>query len=232
MPSVHSVLPVLSAAVLATAAVAFSFPGSGKGRAGEPVAAPMPAEPAPVGVVAASDTAVFAGGCFWGVEAVFESLEGVSDAVSGYAGGSDTSPTYKDVSSGRTGHAEAVRVVYDPARVSYDQLLQVFFTVAHDPTQLDRQGPDVGSQYRSAVFYIGSSQRQATERYIAKLRDAKVWPAPIVTKVGALQEFYPAEEYHQDYLVRHPTQPYIVINDLPKLEELRKRYPELLRRSS
>jgi peptide-methionine (S)-S-oxide reductase len=190
----------------------------------------MAAEPAPVGLQAASDTAVFAGGCFWGVEAVFESLDGVSDAVSGYAGGSEPSPTYREVSAGTTGHAEAVRVVYDPARISYDQLLQVFFTVAHDPTQLNRQGPDVGTQYRSAVFYRDAAQRQATERYIAKLRDAKVWPGEIVTEVSALEAFHTAEEYHQDYLVRHPTQPYIVINDLPKLEELRKRYPGLVRR--
>jgi peptide-methionine (S)-S-oxide reductase len=133
------------------------------------------------------------------------------------------------VSSGTTGHAEAVRVVYDPARISYDQLLQVFFTVAHDPTQLDRQGPDVGTQYRSAVFYRSAAQRGATERYIAKLGVAKVWPAPIVTEVSALEEFHPAEAYHQDYLVRHPTQPYIVINDLPKLEALRQRYPALYR---
>ena len=232
MPSVHSVLPALSAAILATVAVAFSYPSSGKGRAGEPVAAPMPAEPAPVEVVAASDTAVFAGGCFWGVEAVFESLEGVTNAVSGYAGGSDPSPSYETVSSGRTGHAEAVRVVYDPGRISYDQLLQVFFTVAHDPTQLNRQGPDVGTQYRSAVFYRNPSQRETTERYIAKLREAKVWPGSIVTQLSALRGFHPAEEYHQNYLVRHPTQPYIVANDLPKLEELRRRYPALVRKVS
>jgi peptide-methionine (S)-S-oxide reductase len=192
----------------------------------------MPAETAPVGVAAASDTAVFAGGCFWGVEAVFESLEGVSDAVSGYAGGSDPSPSYDKVSSGTTGHAESVRVVYDPARISYDQLLQVFFTVAHDPTQLNRQGPDVGTQYRSAVFYRNTAQREATDRYLAKLREARVWPGKIVTQVSALRGFHAAEEYHQNYLVRHPTQPYIVINDMPKLEELRKRYPDLVRRTS
>ena len=175
---------------------------------------------------------MFAGGCFWGVEAVFESLEGVTDAVSGYAGGSAPSPSYKEVSSGTTGHAEAVRVVFDPARISYDQLLQVFFTVAHDPTQLNRQGPDVGTQYRSAVFYRDAAQREAVGRYITKLRDGKVWPGKIVTQVSPLQAFHPAEEYHQNYLVRHPTQPYIVINDMPKLEELRKRYPALVRRTS
>jgi peptide-methionine (S)-S-oxide reductase len=233
MPSVHSaVLPALAAVAVTAAAFTFTSRGSTAAVAGEPVAALMSAEPAPVGVAAASDTAVFAGGCFWGVEAVFESLEGVTDAVSGYAGGSDPSPSYDRVSSGTTGHAESVRVVYDPARISYDQLLQVFFTVAHDPTQLNRQGPDVGTQYRSAVFYRNPSQQESTERYIAKLREAKVWPGKIVTEVSALRGFHPAEEYHQNYLVRHPTQPYIVVNDLPKLEELRKRYPDLVRRTS
>ena len=232
MPMVHSVvLPAFTVAALA-AAVSFSSGASGAVAARDAMPAAMPAEPAPVGVATASDTAVFAGGCFWGVEAVFESLEGVTDAVSGYAGGSDASPSYDKVSSGTTGHAESVRVVYDPSRISYDQLLQVFFTVAHDPTELNRQGPDVGTQYRSAVFYRSPAQREAAERYIGKLRDAKVWPGKIVTEVSALKGFHPAEEYHQNYLVRHPTQPYIVVNDMPKLEELRKRYPDLVRRTS
>ena len=233
MPTAHpAVLPAFTAIFLIAAAVAVSPRGSTAGPLGPSIPALMAAEPAPAGVTAASDTAIFAGGCFWGVEAVFESLDGVADAVSGYAGGSDASPTYKEVSLGTTGHAEAVRVIYDPARISYDQLLQVFFTVAHDPTQLNRQGPDVGTQYRSAVFYRNDAQREATERYIAKLRDAKVWPGRIVTEVSALETFYPAEEYHQNYLVRHPTQPYIVINDMPKLDELRRRYPELIRPAS
>ena len=232
MPMVHSVvLPAFTVAALA-AAVSFSSGAPGGAAARDAMPAAMPAEPAPVGVATASDTAVFAGGCFWGVEAVFESLEGVTDAVSGYAGGSDASPSYDKVSSGTTGHAESVRVVYDPSRISYDQLLQVFFTVAHDPTELNRQGPDVGTQYRSAVFYRSPAQREAAERYIGKLRDAKVWPGKIVTEVSALKGFHPAEEYHQNYLVRHPTQPYIVVNDMPKLEELRKRYPDLVRRTS
>jgi len=175
------------------------------------------------------DTAVFAGGCFWGIEAVFDHLIGVSSAVSGYAGGTLASPSYEEVSTGRTGHAESVMVVYDPARISYDQLLQVFFTVAHDPTQLDRQGPDVGTQYRSAVFYRNAAQRAAAERYIAKLRDAKTYPSPIVTEVTALNAFHQAEDYHQDYLVHHPNQPYIVMNDAPKLEDLRRRFPDLYR---
>jgi peptide-methionine (S)-S-oxide reductase len=232
MPMVHSaVLPAFTVAALA-AAVSFSSGASGAAAAGDAIPAAMPTEPAPVGVAAASDTAVFAGGCFWGVEAVFESLEGVTDAVSGYAGGSDASPSYDKVSSGTTGHAESVRVVYDPSRISYDQLLQVFFTVAHDPTQLNRQGPDVGTQYRSAVFYRNPAQREAAERYIGKLRDGKVWSGKIVTEVSVLRGFHSAEEYHQNYLVRHPTQPYIVVNDMPKLEELRKRYPDLVRRTS
>jgi peptide-methionine (S)-S-oxide reductase len=160
---------------------------------------------------------------------VFEHLEGVSNVVSGYTGGSSPSPSYEAVSSGTTGHAEAVRVVYDPARISYDQLLQIFFTVAHDPTQLDRQGPDVGTQYRSAVFYRTPAQRQATERYIARIRDAGLYRRPVVTQVRPLDAFHIAEAYHQNYLVRHPNQPYIVIHDLPKLEELRRRYPGLYR---
>jgi peptide-methionine (S)-S-oxide reductase len=233
MSMVHSVvLPAFTVTALAAAAVSFGSGASEAAAAGDSIPAAMPAEPAPVGVATASDTAVFAGGCFWGVEAVFESLEGVTDAVSGYAGGSDPSPSYDKVSSGTTGHAESVRVAYDPSRISYDQLLQVFFTVAHDPTQLDRQGPDVGTQYRSAVFYRNPAQREAAERYIGKLRDGRVWPGKIVTEVSALRGFHPAEEYHQNYLVRHPTQPYIVVNDMPKLEELRKRYPDLMRRTS
>src|SRR5215207_2363245 len=160
MASAYSgLIPALAAVALAGAAVALSTPGPGGPAGTTPVPALMAAEPAPAGVTAVSDTAVFAGGCFWGVEAVFENLEGVTDAVSGYAGGSVPSPSYNEVSSGTTGHAEAVRVVYDPARISYDQLLQVFFTVAHDPTQLNRQGPDVGTQYRSAIFYRNDPQR-------------------------------------------------------------------------
>ena len=192
-------------------------------------AAALPPEPAPVGVAASTDTAVFAGGCFWGVEAVFEHLDGVSTAVSGYAGGTVRSPSYELVSSGTTGHAESVLVVYDPSRISYEQLLQVYFTVAHDPTQLNRQGPDVGTQYRSAVFYRNAAQRDAAERYIAKLTAAKVYRDPIVTEVAPLDRFNPAEAYHQDYLAHHPHQPYIVINDLPKLKELQRRFPALYR---
>ncbi|HKT60317.1 MAG TPA: peptide-methionine (S)-S-oxide reductase MsrA [Gemmatimonadales bacterium] len=191
--------------------------------------AALPPEPPPVGVAASVDTAVFAGGCFWGVEAVFDHLNGVSTAISGYAGGKVRSPTYEEVSTGNTGHAESVLVVYDPSRISYDQLLQVFFTVAHDPTQLDRQGPDVGSQYRSIVFYRNDAQREAARRYIAKLEAAKVYRGPIVTEVVPLDGFNRAEAYHQDYLAHHPHQPYIVINDAPKLEALQREFPALYR---
>lgn len=174
-------------------------------------------------------TAVFAGGCFWGVEAVFEHVAGVAEATSGYAGGDAETADYRQVSSGKTGHAEAVEVRYDPARVTYGQLLKVFFSVAHDPTQLDRQGPDRGSQYRSAIFYANDEQRQIAEAYIAELSRADAFPRPIVTEVTPLGGFYPAEAYHQGYLARHPHQPYIVINDLPKLEALKRQLPEIYR---
>jgi len=179
--------------------------------------------------IARTETIVFAGGCFWGVEAVFEHVKGVSSAVSGYAGGTTKLPTYGDVSSGSTGHAESVQVVFDPAQVSLEQLLEVFFLVAHDPTQRNRQGPDVGTQYRSAVFYSSTAQQAAVQEYVAGLVKKKVYPQPIVTEVAPLSAFYPAESYHQGYLARHPDQPYIVINDMPKLENLRRTFPALYR---
>lgn len=177
----------------------------------------------------AEQTAVFAGGCFWGVDAVFKHVGGVSDVVSGYAGGAAATAHYELVGNGNTGHAEAVRVRFDPAQVSYRQLLQVFFSVAHDPTQLNRQGPDVGSQYRSAIFYTGAEQGNMAQTYIQELAAARTFSAPIVTQVVPLQQFYPAEEHHQNYLALHPHQPYIVINDMPKLEQLRKKFPALYR---
>ena len=188
---------------------------------------PAPAVDIPASSVKAPQTAVFAGGCFWGVEAVFRHVKGVSRAVSGYAGGMLVKPSYEQVGSGRTGHAESVEVTYDPSQVSYGQLLAVFFSVAHDPTQLDRQGPDVGTQYRSAIFYMSDDQKRVADAYIAQLDKAKVFGAPIVTQVAKLPAFYPAEGYHQNYLALHPTQPYIVINDLPKLAALQKEWPEL-----
>ena len=172
-------------------------------------------------------TAVFAGGCFWGVDAVFKHVKGVSDVVSGYAGGNVTTAHYEQVSSGNTGHAESVRVRFDPAQVSYQQLLQVFFKVAHDPTQLNRQGPDAGTQYRSAIFYTSEEQQKIAQNYIQQLTAMHNFSAPIVTQVVPLQQFYPAEEHHQNYLALHFDQPYIVFNDMPKLEQLRKQFPVL-----
>ena len=173
------------------------------------------------------DTAVFAGGCFWGIEAVFEHVKGVTNVVSGYAGGNGASPSYEDVSAGTTGHAEAVRVVYDASRVSYGQLLQVFFSVAHDPTQLNRQGPDFGTQYRSAIFYRDDAQKTAVEAYVAQLTREKAFPKAIVTEIAPLKGFFLAEEYHQDYMARHPNQPYIIINDAPKVAHLKRAFPAL-----
>jgi peptide-methionine (S)-S-oxide reductase len=172
-------------------------------------------------------TAFFAGGCFWGVEAVFEHIKGVRVVTSGYSGGTKQTADYETVSGGETGHAEAVKVIYDPAQVSYEQLLKVFFSVAHDPTELNRQGPDTGTQYRSAIFYSNDEQKRLAENYVAELTKTKTFAKPIVTQIVALDEFYKAEDYHQDYLVRHPNQPYIVINDQPKVENLRKQFPDL-----
>jgi peptide-methionine (S)-S-oxide reductase len=188
---------------------------------------PDPLTDIPLAKTKGTATAVFAGGCFWGVEAVFENVKGVANAVSGYAGGSKAAPTYEEVSTGRTGHTESVSVTYDPSRVTYGQLLKVFFSVAHDPTQLNRQGPDTGTQYRSAIFHANPEQQRVAQAYIAQLQAAKVFPAKIVTEVAPLKTFYAAEEYHQNYLVQHPTQPYIVINDLPKLAALKKELPAL-----
>jgi peptide-methionine (S)-S-oxide reductase len=192
-------------------------------------ATPLPAPKIDVPLAPATgiQTAVFAGGCFWGVEAVFEHLKGVTQVVSGYAGGSAETAKYDVVSSGSTGHAESVRITYDPARISFGQLLQVFFSVAHDPTELNRQGPDTGTQYRSAVFFGSDAQKRVTEAYIAQLQAAHAFPRPIVTQVAPLKAFYEAEAYHQDYLAHHPTQPYIVINDLPKIGNLERQFPTL-----
>jgi peptide-methionine (S)-S-oxide reductase len=177
------------------------------------------------------ETVVFAGGCFWGVEAVYRHTKGVLSATSGYSGGTVVSPGYELVSTGTTGHAESVRVVFDPSVVSFRQLLDVFFMVAHDPTEKNRQGPDTGTQYRSVVFFSSPEQQQATQAYVAELTSAKVYPRPIVTEIVPLQAFYPAEDYHQNYLALHKTQPYIVYNDLPKLGQLEAKYPGLWRDS-
>ncbi len=181
--------------------------------------------PAPTADVPAADgvqTAVVAGGCFWGVQGVFQHTAGVVNAVSGYAGGNKSTASYQIVSTGTTGHAESVEIKYDPKKISYGKILQIFFSVAHDPTQLNRQGPDSGTQYRSAIFTTSDEQKQVADAYIAQLNAAKVYSKPIVTKVGPLQGFYPAEAYHQDYLTLHPSQPYIAYNDIPKVENLKK----------
>jgi len=186
--------------------------------------------PAPVIDAAPSATeatAVFAGGCFWGVEGVFEHVRGVKSVRAGYSGGDASHANYDDVSEGDTGHAESVRVVYDPSKVTYGQLLQVFFSVVQDPTHLNRQGPDSGTQYRSAIFYATPEQKKVADAYVAQLTAAKAFPAPIVTQVTPLKAFYPAEGYHQDYMRENPDDRYIVINDLPKVLGLQRIYPEL-----
>ena len=188
--------------------------------------------PAPTTDAPASDgvqTAVLAGGCFWGIQAVFQHVKGVSQVLSGYSGGAKDLAQYELVSSGRTGHAEAVQIKFDPRQVSYGKILQVFFSVAHNPTELNRQGPDTGTQYRSAIFYQDAAQQGVAEKYIAELDKAGVFKRPIVTRLDPLAAFYPAEAYHQDYAIRHPSQPYIAINDLPKVDNLKKLFPDLYR---
>lgn len=172
------------------------------------------------------EKAVLAGGCFWGVQAVFQHTKGVMNAISGYAGGMLASPSYEEVSTGRTGHAEAVEITFDPTEISYEHLLRIYFTVAHDPTQLNRQGPDEGTQYRSMIFATSDAQRQAAEAAIDELNKTHAFPEKIVTKVQPLQAFYPAEPYHQNYATLHPGNPYIVVYDLPKLARLKKLYPD------
>ena len=188
---------------------------------------PNPVLDEPLASVKGEKTAVLAGGCFWGVDAVFKHVKGVIKVTSGYSGGSADKAQYETVSTGQTGHAESVRIVYDPSKISYGQLLKVFFAVAHNPTELNRQGPDSGTQYRSAIFYGNEEQKRIAEAYIDQLNQAKVFPAAIVTKVTALQSFYEAEGYHQNYLAQHPNEPYIIFNDLPKIENLRKQLPDL-----
>jgi peptide-methionine (S)-S-oxide reductase len=175
-------------------------------------------------------TAVVAGGCFWGVQIVFQHVKGVNHATSGYSGGSVASPTYEQVSTGETGHAESVKITFDPAQISYGQLLKLFFSVVHDPTQLNRQGPDTGSQYRSMIFYADDDQKHIAEAYISQLERTKLFPRPIVTQVVPLKSFYDAELYHQDYARFHPDDPYIVRIDAPKVEQLRDQFPNLYKK--
>ena len=213
----------LSAAIILTVAAMWACSSA----TASVTAVPDPTVDARLASAKGEQTAVLAGGCFWGVEAVFEHVKGVTDVRSGYSGGSPATAEYEKVGTGETGHAESVRITYDPSQISYGQLLKVFFAVAHDPTELNRQGPDSGTQYRSAIFYANDEQKRIAEGYITQLNRAKVFARPIVTQVAALQSFNEAEAYHQDYLVNHPDQPYIVINDQPKIENLRQQLPGL-----
>jgi peptide-methionine (S)-S-oxide reductase len=191
---------------------------------------PDPAVDIPASGAQGKQTAVLAGGCFWGVEAVFERLKGVNDVVSGFAGGDKSTAHYETVSTGTTGHAESVKITYDPSQITFGELLKVYFSVAHDPTELNRQGPDTGSQYRSAIFYMDDDQKKVAEAYIKQLEDAKVFSRRIVTQVVPFHGFYAAESYHQHFLDHNPNYPYIVYNDLPKLAQLKKQYPQMCKR--
>ncbi len=188
---------------------------------------PNPNTDNPVTVTKGQKTAVLAGGCFWGMEAVFEHLKGVSEVVSGFAGGTSATASYERVSSGDTGHAEAVKITYDPSQISYGQLLKVYFSVAHDPTELNRQRPDTGSQYRSAIFFENDQQKKVAQAYIKQLNQEKIFTAPIVTTLVPFQGFYAAEDYHQNFIQHNPTYPYVVVNDLPKLAQLKQQFPRL-----
>jgi len=219
-PSLRNVLILFAALIGTTACNAKASP--------MPAAAvPAPVEDAPLATAAGRQTAVLSGGCFWGVQAVFQHVKGVISATSGYSGGSAKTAEYEIVSTGETGHAESVQVVYDPSQITYGELLRVFFSVAHDPTELNRQGPDEGTQYRSSIFYSSDEQKHIAENYIAQLDKAKIFRHPIVTQVVPLMAFYPAEAYHQNYAALHPNQPYIFYNDAPKVEHLREQFPDL-----
>jgi len=216
--SIRHALILLAALVGAAACNAKASPAA---------AVPAPVVDAPRATAPGQQTAVISGGCFWGVQAVFQHVKGVITATSGYSGGSAKTAEYEIVSTGETGHAESVQIVYDPSQITYGELLRVFFSVAHDPTQLNRQGPDEGTQYRSSIFYSNDEQKHIAEAYIAQLNQARVFPRTIVTKVVPLQAFYPAEAYHQNYAALHPNQPYIFYNDAPKVEHLRQQFPDL-----
>jgi peptide-methionine (S)-S-oxide reductase len=219
-------LYAIGAAVLLAGAIGSAW-HSGS-RAEEGVLAPAPALDQPL-AAGPPQTAVLAGGCFWGVQGVFQHVKGVQRVLSGYAGGEPATAVYEQVGTGATGHAESVEIIFDPAQISYGEILRIFFSVAHDPTQLNRQGPDVGTQYRSAIFFSDASQQQIAQAYIAQLDRAGTFAPPIVTHVDPLKGFFPAEDYHQDFLVRNPTYPYIVFNDLPKIANLKQLYPDRYR---
>lgn len=216
----------------AVALAAYSFFGGGLGLSAaqeKAVRLPVPILDSPAAAQADRETAVFAGGCFWGVQGVFQHTNGVLNAVSGYSGGEKSTANYDTVSTGRTGHAEAVQITFDPKLITYGKLLQIYFSVAHDPTTLNSQGPDHGTQYRSAVFYQNANQKLVAEKYIAQLDKSKVFPEKIVTQLAPLAAFYPAEAYHQDYLALNPNQPYIVAFDIPKIRNLKMLMPDVYR---
>jgi peptide-methionine (S)-S-oxide reductase len=218
---------LIGAAVVLIAGVHFG----GRANAETAVKIPPPEIDMSAATQGARETAVFAGGCFWGIQAVFQHTRGVVNAVSGYAGGKKETANYGRVGRGNTGHAESVQVTYDPQLISYGKLLQIYFSVAHDPTQLNRQYPDSGTQYRSAVFYKDAMQKQVAEQYVRQLDNTKVFRSRIVTQVSPLNAFYPAETYHQDYATLHPSSPYIAMYDLPKIENLKRTFPDLYRAS-
>ena len=201
------------------------FAGHGSASSRQPI--PPAATDLPLASAPGKATAIFAGGCFWGTQSVFERVKGVVDTTVGYAGGSASTATYDQVTTETTGHAESVKVIYDPSKITYGQLLRIFFSVAHDPTEFNRQGPDVGTSYRSAIFYVDEDQKRIANAYIAQLNQAKVFSGPIVTEVTPLKGFYRAEDYHQDYALHHPDNPYILVCDRPKIEALKQQFPEL-----
>jgi len=207
--------------------VAFGLLWHVAGRTGETATPlPPPEVDSPKSAGGATQTAVLAGGCFWGVQGVFQHTKGVKNVLAGYSGGEKTTAKYEQVGSGRTGHAESVQIIFDPREISYGEILRIYFSVAHNPTELNRQGPDTGTQYRSAIFYADASQQRIAQAYIAQLDRAHVFPQPIVTRVDPFKAFYPAEAYHQDFLVRHPDHPYIIFNDAPKIASLKKLFPQ------
>jgi peptide-methionine (S)-S-oxide reductase len=225
MPTVR--YPRFGARIAVLALVAIGFLWHVSGRGGE-TATPLPPPAVDSQKPASSDlqTAVLAGGCFWGVQGVYQHTKGVKQVLSGYSGGDRERAHYEQVGTGTTGHAESVQIRFDPREISYGEILRIYFSVAHDPTQLNRQGPDYGTQYRSAIFYADASQQRIAQAYIAQLDRARVFPKPIVTSVDPLKAFYPAEDYHQDFLARHPDHPYISINDMPKIENLKRLFPQ------
>lgn len=221
--------------ILSLTAVALTYGAIRLGAAADGLTAtaaatfPDPATDISIASTTEEQTAVFAGGCFWGMEGVFEHLKGVSNVVTGYAGGSAESAHYEEVSAGATAHAEAVKVSYDPSQISYGQLLKIYFAVAHNPTQLNRQGPDEGTQYRSAIFFADNEQNQVAQSYISQLNQAHVFEYPIVTQLAPLDQFYAAEDYHQNFIKRNPYNPYVVIHDLPQIDRLQEQFPALYR---